>query len=69
MVLNHIADGACFFIELPTSFDAEILRHVDLYGADVSAIPQRVREIDWRTACKECLDRLLAQEVVNPEDG
>ncbi len=69
MILNHIADGAGFFVEFASPLHAEVFRHGDLYGTDVRAIPKRLQKKVGEAGVKNVLDRFLAEKMIDPEDG
>jgi hypothetical protein len=69
MVLHHIADRARLLVELPPSLHPELLRHGDLDPLDVIAVPDRLQEAVGEPVVQEILHRLLAEVVIDPEDG
>jgi len=44
VVLDHIADGAGFFVKDAAALDAEVLCHRDLDALDVITVPDRLQE-------------------------
>ena len=68
MVLNDIPDCAGFVVEFAAVLDAEVLRHGDLDGAHVVAIPDRLKNGVGKAGVENVLDRLLPQKMVDAED-
>lgn len=69
VVLNHVANRTHFVIEAPASFHTEALGHCDLDPVDVMPVPCRLEEGVGQTEHEQVEYLLLAQEVVDPEDG
>ena len=65
---DHVAVGARLVVEAPPPLDRQRLGHIDLHVADVLAVPQRLEQAIGETEGQDVVDRLLAEEVVNPED-
>ena len=69
MVLDHVPDGPRLFVEAAPLFDPEILGHGDLDAAHVVPIPDGLQKRIGEAGVGDVLHRLLAQEVVDAEDG
>ena len=69
MVLHDVADGAGLFVKSPAPLDAKILGHRDLNAVDEIAVPDRFQKRIGKPEEQQVLHRLLAQKVVDPEDG
>ena len=65
---DHVAIGAGPLVEAGALADRQRLRHVDLYELDVGAVPERLVETVGEAQGEDVLDRLLAEEMVDPED-
>ena len=65
---DHVAVGAGRLVERRPLLEAERLGHVDLDVVDVVAVPDRLEEPVGEAEGQDVLRRLLAQEVVDPED-
>src|SRR4029077_2499899 len=68
MVLDHVAEATDLVIEPAPPLDAEALRHRDLDRLDVLAVPQGLEHLVREPEVHDVLHRLLAQEMVDPED-
>ena len=68
VVLHDVADGADGVVERAAPGDAEALGHRDLHAGDLVAVPDRLEQAVGEAEGQQVLDRLLAQEVVDPED-
>ena len=68
MVLDHIAEGSCGFVERPAAFDADGLSRRDLDVVDVISIPHVLKNAVGEAEDEDVLHRLLAQVVVDAED-
>ena len=69
VVLHDVADRADRVVEAAPLLDAEVLGHGDLDRLDVLAVPERLEEGVREAQVHDVLDRLLAQEVVDPEEA
>ena len=65
---DHVAVGAGALVEAGAVTDRERLGNVDLDELDVVAVPERLVEPVGEAQGEDVLDRLLAEEVVDPED-
>ena len=68
MVLNDVTQAADRVVEAAAVVDTEVLRHRDLHRLDVAAVPDRLEERVGEAQVGDVLDRLLAEEVVDPVD-
>ena len=67
-VIDHVQHRAGGVVELGPVVDVQRLRHVDLHGPDVLGAPRVAnRLLANRSTCRSWV-RLLAEEVVDPED-
>ena len=64
---DHVAVGAGVLVEAGAVVDGERLRHVDLDVVDVVAVPDRLEHAVGEAQRDQVLDRLAAEEVVDPE--
>ena len=64
---DHVAVGARVLVEAGAVVDGERLRHVDLHVVDVVAVPDRLEHAVGEAQRDQVLDRLAAEEVVDPE--
>ena len=65
---HHVAVGAGGLVERRAALEAERLGHVDLHVLDEVAVPDRLEEPVGEAEREDVLRRLLAEEVVDPED-
>ena len=65
---DHVPVGAGALVEAGAGADRERLGHVDLHVLDVVAVPERLVEAVGEAEREDVLHRLLAEEVVDPED-
>ena len=65
---DHVAVGAGALVERGAALEPERLGHVDLHVVDEVAVPDRLEEPVGEAEGQDVLGRLLAQEVVDPED-
>lgn len=65
---DHVAEGAGRFVVPGTTLQRQLLRDVDLDVIDEIAVPDRFEETVREPEREDVLGRLLAQEVVDPED-
>ena len=65
---DHVAEGAGLLVEAGAARDRERLGDVDLDVVDVVSVPDRLEEAVREAQGEDVLDRLLAEEVVDPED-
>src|SRR5215831_8524447 len=68
MVLNDVANRACFIVERAPALDAEVLCHRDLHAFDVLAVPERLQERILEAKEDHVMHRLLSQVMVDAED-
>src|SRR5580698_1942356 len=68
MIWHHVAKCAGLFVELAAALDSHRLRDGDLHLVDMVAIPDRLKEFVGETNGHDALDRLLAEEMVDPID-
>ena len=68
VVLDDVPEAADRVVEAAAVLDAEVLRHRDLHGLDVAAVPDRLEQGVREAQVGDVLDRLLAEEVVDPVD-
>ena len=65
MILHHIAQSACAFVEAGASLDPERFRRSDLHLVDVMGVPEgrenRVREPQYQNV----LRGFLAEEMID----
>ena len=64
---EHVEHGAGGVVELGAVGDVERLRHVDLHGRDVVAVPGAAEQAVGEAQGPQLLGGLLAEEVVDPE--
>ena len=69
MVLHDVAGGADAVVVTGPTADADVLCHRYLDIVDVVAVPDRLVHGVGESHCQDVLDGLLAEIVVNPEDG
>ncbi len=65
---HHVAVGTGGLVERRAALEAERLGHVDLHMLDEVAVPDRLEQAVGEAEREDVLRRLLAQEVVDPED-
>ena len=65
---DHVAVGAGRLVEVTALGQAEGLGHVDLDVGDVVPVPDRLEQAVGEAEGQDVLRRLLAEEVVDPED-
>src|SRR5262249_60703244 len=65
---DHVPVGAGVVVEIPASFDREGFGHVDLHVGDVPTVPDRLEQAVGEPERQDVVHRLLAEEVVDPED-
>ena len=68
VVLHGVTEGTDAIVEAAPILDAEGLRHRDLDRLDVVAVPERFEDLVREPQVHDVLDRLLAQEVIDPVD-
>ena len=68
VVLDDIAQGAHLVVEGAPTLDVDRLRERDLHRLDVVSVPDRFEDLVREAQIHDVLDRLLAQEVVDPVD-
>ena len=64
---HHVPEGAGGVVELTASLDGVFFGHVDLDVVDVVTVPDRLEQSVGETQGEDVLDRLFAEEVVDPE--
>lgn len=69
VVLDDVACGPDAVVVARATTDADVLGHRDLDVVDVVAVPDRLEHLVGEAERQEVLDRLLAEVVVDPEDG
>jgi hypothetical protein len=69
VVLDDVADGSGLVVETATVGDAEVLGHSDLDAFNVGMAPAGLDERVGVAEVEEVLDGLLAEVVVDAEDG
>jgi hypothetical protein len=69
VVLHHIANRPGLFVESAAASHAETLGHGDLHALDVFVIPASFDERIGEAKVDQVLHRLLAEIVVDAEDG
>ena len=69
VVLDDVADDAGLVVELAAALHAEALGHGDLHVLDVVAVPDRLEERVGEAEIQDVLHRLLAEVVIDAEDG
>ena len=67
VVLDDVAHGADGVVERAAVGDVEVLGHRDLEVVDPLPVPQRLEQRVGEPQHEQVLDRLLAEEVVDPE--
>ncbi len=68
VVLNHVAQAPRGLVEGAPPVHAELLGKGDLDTGDVVAIPDRFQERIGKAEVEDVHDRLLPQEMIDPED-
>ena len=68
VVLDHVANGAGFFVIIAASLNAQGLGNGDLHVIDVRIVPQRLEQDVGEAKRHEVLYRLLAEVVIDAED-
>src|ERR1700761_8130841 len=68
MIWDHVAERAGLFVELPAALDPHRLGNGDLHMVDMVPIPDRLEEFIGEPNGHDALDRLLAEEMVDPID-
>ena len=68
MVRHHVAQRAGRLVELAALLDADRLGRGDLHMVDVVAVPDRLEQAVGEAQRHDVLDRLLAEEMVDPVD-
>ncbi len=69
VILHYIANGADLFVEGAAALHPELLGHGDLYVLDIVAIPNGFEKGVGKTEIQKILHRLLAEIMVDSEDG
>ena len=67
VVLDDVKQGSDLVVKLAAVFDAEVLSHGDLNGADVIAVPDGLEHGVGEAGVEDVLDRLFAEEMVDAE--
>ncbi len=68
MVLQDVADAPGRVVEPAAALDAEPLGHGDLDALDMVGVPDRLEQRVREAEVNDVLDRLFAEEVVDPVD-
>jgi hypothetical protein len=68
VVLDHVAQAASGLVERSTALNAELLGQCDLDRRHVVAVPDRLQEGVGEAEVEQVHDRLLTEEMVDPED-
>ena len=68
VILDHIAETSCAFIEAAALPDAKVLRKGQLYARYVVAVPDRLEERIRESEIEDVHDRLLSEIVVDAKD-
>ena len=68
VVLDDVPQAPDRVVEAAAVLDPEVLRHRDLHGLDVAAVPDRLEHGIREAQVGDVLNGLLAQEVVDPVD-
>src|ERR1700722_1322540 len=64
----HVAISANRLVKTHAHPEVELLGHVDLYVVDEIAVPDRLEQAIRETKGEDVLSRLLAEEMIDPED-
>jgi hypothetical protein len=65
---HHVLVGPGVLVEAGATVQGQHLGHVDLHVVDVVAVPDRLEQAVGEPERQDVLRRLLAEEVVDPED-
>ena len=68
MVRDHIAERSGKLVELAPCLDPDCLRRGDLHMIDAVAVPNRLENPVGETKCRDALDRVLSEKMIDPED-
>src|SRR5262245_65885963 len=68
MVRDHIAERSGQLVELAPFLDPDCLRRSDLHMIDAVAVPNRLENPVGETKCRDALDRVLSEKMIDPED-
>ena len=68
MVLDHVPNGACFFVVTAARTHAQLLGHGDLDMVDALAVPQPLPDRIGKPEGQDVLNCLLTQIMVDAED-
>ena len=68
MVRDHIAERSSKLIELAPCLDPDCLRRGDLHMIDAVAVPNRFENPVGETKCRDALDRVLSEKMIDPKD-
>ena len=68
VILDHVANGAGFFVEGTAALNAEVFGHRDLHALDVLAIPDRLEDGVGEAEVEQVLHGRFAEIVVDAED-
>src|ERR1700760_176734 len=69
MILNYVANGACFFVKSAPALNPKILRHGDLYAFHMAAIPERLQDRVGKTQKQHVMNRPLSEVMINAKDS
>ena len=67
MVLDHVAQGACGFVEVGAALDPDRLGDGDLDMVDMGRVPQRLEQGIGVAQRQQVLDRFLAEIMDDSE--
>ena len=65
MILHHITQGSCRFVESAALFDTEILNCCDFYVVDIIPVPKGFKDAVGKTESQYVLGSLFTEEVVD----
>ena len=65
MILHHITQGACRFVEAAALFDAEILDCRDFYVVDIIPVPKGFEDTVGKAESEYVLGSLLTEEMID----
>src|SRR5215510_7017861 len=68
MVRDHIAERSGQLVELAPFLDPDSLRRGDLHMIDAVAVPNWLENPVSETKCRDALDRVLSEKMIDPED-
>ena len=65
MILHHIAQCTCRFIESATLFDTQIFYGCDFYVVDIVTVPERFEDTVGKTESQYILGCFLTEKMVD----